>query len=134
MLFPPIFSDFEFYIFSKKGTSPSGAHTQPWSFVVVKNPALKSQIREIVEKEEEINYKKRMNNRWLKDLEKFRTNWIKPYLDDAPVLILVFKQVYSMNAEGERQEHYYNEISTSIACGILLAAIQVIFCKKLMAI
>lgn len=54
-----------------------------------------------------------------------RTNWVKEYLDTAPVLILVFKQVHGFAANGKKKVHYYNEISVSIACGILLAALQV---------
>ncbi|PKU36360.1 iodotyrosine dehalogenase 1 [Limosa lapponica baueri] len=54
------------------GTSPSGAHTEPWTFVVVEDPYLKHKIREIVEEEEEINYKKRMGDRWVNDLKRLR--------------------------------------------------------------
>lgn len=106
------------------GTAPSGAHTEPWTFVVVKDPDMKHQIREIIEEEEEINYMKRMGPRWVTDVRKLRTNWIKEYLDTAPVLILVFKQVHSFAASGEKKIHHYSEISVSIACGILLAALQ----------
>ncbi|XP_006978160.1 iodotyrosine deiodinase 1 [Peromyscus maniculatus bairdii] len=106
------------------GTAPSGAHTEPWTFVVVKDPDVKHKIREIIEEEEEINYMKRMGERWVTDLKKLRTNWIKEYLDTAPVLILVFKQVHGFAANGKKKVHYYNEISVSIACGILLAALQ----------
>uniref|UniRef100_A0A672V3N0 iodotyrosine deiodinase n=1 Tax=Strigops habroptila TaxID=2489341 RepID=A0A672V3N0_STRHB len=106
------------------GTSPSGAHTEPWTFVVVQDPYLKHKIREIVEEEEEINYKKRMGDRWVNDLKRLRTNWIKEYLDTAPYLILIFKQVYGWLPNGKKKTHYYNEISVSIACGILLAALQ----------
>lgn len=55
-----------------EGTSPSGAHTEPWTFVVVQDPNLKHKIREIVEEEEEINYKKRMGDRWVNDLKRLR--------------------------------------------------------------
>ncbi|XP_077005359.1 iodotyrosine deiodinase 1 [Tamandua tetradactyla] len=106
------------------GTAPSGAHTEPWTFVVVKDPDMKHKIREIIEEEEEINYKKRMGHKWVTDLKKLRTNWIKEYLDTAPVLILIFKQVHGFAANGKKKVHYYNEISVSIACGILLAALQ----------
>uniref|UniRef100_A0A8C0WXP8 Iodotyrosine deiodinase 1 n=1 Tax=Castor canadensis TaxID=51338 RepID=A0A8C0WXP8_CASCN len=109
---------------SVPGTAPSGAHTEPWTFVVVKNPDMKHKIREIIEEEEEINYRKRMGHRWVTDLKKLRTNWVKEYLDTAPVLILIFKQVHGFAANGEKKVHYYNEISVSIACGILLAALQ----------
>uniref|UniRef100_A0A2K5DRZ8 Iodotyrosine deiodinase 1 n=1 Tax=Aotus nancymaae TaxID=37293 RepID=A0A2K5DRZ8_AOTNA len=107
------------------GTAPSGAHTEPWTFVVVKDPDMKHKIRKIIEEEEEINYMKRMGHRWVSDLKKLRTNWIKEYLDTAPVLILIFKQVHGFAANGKKKVHYYNEISVSIACGILLAALQV---------
>ncbi|XP_066104415.1 iodotyrosine deiodinase 1 [Saccopteryx bilineata] len=106
------------------GTAPSGAHTEPWTFVVVKDPDTKHRVREIIEEEEEINYLKRMGQRWVADLKKLRTNWIKEYLDTAPVLILIFKQVHGFAANGKRKVHYYNEISVSIACGMLLAALQ----------
>ncbi|XP_034525182.1 iodotyrosine deiodinase 1 [Ailuropoda melanoleuca] len=106
------------------GTAPSGAHTEPWTFVVVKDVDVKHKIREIIEEEEEINYLRRMGRQWVTDLKKLRTNWIKEYLDTAPVLILIFKQVHGFAANGKRKVHYYNEISVSIACGILLAALH----------
>ncbi|KAF6733381.1 Iodotyrosine dehalogenase 1 [Oryzias melastigma] len=106
------------------GTAPSGAHTEPWTFVVVSDQETKSQIRNIVEEEEEMNYRQRMGDKWVHDLAKFRTNWIKEYLDVAPYLILIFKQTYGILPNGKKKTHYYNEISVSISCGILLAALQ----------
>ncbi|KAG9484110.1 hypothetical protein GDO78_009819 [Eleutherodactylus coqui] len=106
------------------GTSPSGAHTEPWTFVVVEDPEVKHKIREIIEEEEEINYRKRMGDKWVTDLKKLKTNWVKEYLDSAPYLILIFKQVYGVLSDNRKKTHYYNEISVSIACGILLAALQ----------
>nr|CAD7394324.1 unnamed protein product [Timema cristinae] len=38
------------------GTAPSGAHTEPWTYVVVSDDEMKNKIREIVEEEEHINY------------------------------------------------------------------------------
>uniref|UniRef100_UPI00398F36CE iodotyrosine deiodinase n=1 Tax=Pristiophorus japonicus TaxID=55135 RepID=UPI00398F36CE len=105
------------------GTAPSGAHTEPWTFVVIQDPEIKHQIREIIEEEEEINYKKRMGKTWVADIKQVRTNWIKDYLDTAPYLILIFKQTYGILPTGKKT-HYYNEISVSISCGILLAALQ----------
>uniref|UniRef100_A0A3Q3WQL7 iodotyrosine deiodinase n=1 Tax=Mola mola TaxID=94237 RepID=A0A3Q3WQL7_MOLML len=104
------------------GTAPSGAHTEPWTFVVVSDPMIKHQIRQIVEKEEEVNYRQRMGDKWINDLAK--TNWIKEYLDVAPYLILIFKQTHGILPNNKKRIHYYNEISVSIACGILLAALQ----------
>ncbi|XP_051775264.1 iodotyrosine deiodinase 1 [Erpetoichthys calabaricus] len=106
------------------GTAPSGAHTEPWSFVVVSDPETKHGIREIIEEEEEINYRQRMGEKWVNDLKRLRTNWVKEYLDSAPYLILIFKQVYGLISSGQKKTHYYNEISVAISCGILLAALQ----------
>ncbi|XP_063079555.1 iodotyrosine deiodinase [Engraulis encrasicolus] len=106
------------------GTAPSGAHTEPWTFVVVSDAETKHKIRLIVEEEEEINYRQRMGDKWVKDLERLRTNWVKEYLDVAPYLILIFKQAYGILPNGKKKTHYYNEISVSIACGLLLAALH----------
>lgn len=106
------------------GTAPSGAHTEPWTFVVVSDPDTKHQIRLIVEEEEEVNYKQRMGDKWVHDLARLKTNWIKEYLDVAPYLILIFKQTYGILPNGKKKTHYYNEISVCISCGILLAALQ----------
>ena len=38
------------------GSAPSGANHQPWHFVAIKNPAIKSEIRKAAEKEEEAFY------------------------------------------------------------------------------
>jgi len=78
-----------------------------------------------VEREEEINYKKRMGVKWTTDLSPLRTNWMKEYLTIAPYLILVFKQIYGILPNGKKKVHYYQEMSVSIACGILITAIQV---------
>lgn len=59
-------------LFFRAGTAPSGAHTEPWTFVVVSDPETKHQIRLIVEEEEEMNYRQRMGDKWVHDLAKFR--------------------------------------------------------------
>ncbi|XP_039981570.1 iodotyrosine deiodinase 1 [Xiphias gladius] len=106
------------------GTAPSGAHTEPWTFVVVSDTEMKHRIRLIVEEEEEMNYRQRMGDKWVHDLAKLKTNWIKEYLDVAPYLVLIFKQTYGNLPNSKKKTHYYNEISVSISCGILLAALQ----------
>ncbi len=110
------------------GTSPSGAHTEPWTFVVVSKASVKAQIRQIVEEEELLNYEKRMGQQWVSDLARVNTNWRKPYLETAPYLVIVFKQLYGVAPDGSRKTHYYSEISVAIAVGLMLAAIQVSCC------
>ncbi|XP_063920446.1 iodotyrosine deiodinase 1 [Zophobas morio] len=111
-------------IIKTAGTAPSGAHTEPWTYAVVTSLEMKQKIREIIEEEEEINYKKRMGKVWTTDLKPFKTNWVKEYLTEAPCLILVFKQMYSFRADQKKKLHYYNEQSVSIATGILLTAVH----------
>src|SRR5256885_4418056 len=41
------------------GTAPSGAHQQPWTFVVVSDPTLKQEIRSGAEEEERDFYERR---------------------------------------------------------------------------
>ncbi|KAH8418192.1 hypothetical protein KR222_000148, partial [Zaprionus bogoriensis] len=106
------------------GTAPSGAHTEPWTFCVVQKSALKQAVRELVEHEEQINYSTRMHAQWVTDLRPLQTTAVKPYLTEAPYLILIFKQTHGTTADGRRKLHYYNEISTSIATGVLLCALQ----------
>ena len=93
--------------------------------MVVTDKALKKEIREIVEEEERINYAKRMGEKWVNDICFLQTTWSKPYLDNAPYLIMIFKQVHGYETDGGKKIHYYNEMSVCISTGLLLAAIQV---------
>lgn len=58
------------------GTAPSGAHTEPWTFVVVSDLDTKHKIRLIVEEEEEVNYRQRMGDKWVHDLARLRWTYL----------------------------------------------------------
>tara|TARA_B110000008_G_scaffold64403_1_gene64625 strand:- start:340 stop:993 length:654 start_codon:yes stop_codon:yes gene_type:complete len=103
--------------------APSGANKQPWKFVVVKDENIKKKIRIAAEKEEKKFYEHRATEEWLKDLNKFGTDWNKPFLENAPALIIVFRQSYDNSGDGNRKNYYVNE-SVGIACGFLLMALQ----------
>lgn len=103
-------------------TAPSGAHKQPWTFCLVGDPAIKQRIRQAAEAEERINYGGRMSQEWLHDLEPFGTTWQKPFLEEAPWLVVVFKRVYEVEADGHKHPNYYVNESVGIATGLLLAA------------
>ena len=103
--------------------APSGANKQPWKFVVVKDENIKKKIRIAAEKEEKKFYEHRATEEWLKDLNKFGTDWNKPFLENAPALIIVFRQSYDNIGGGKRKNYYVNE-SVGIACGFLLMALQ----------
>lgn len=104
-------------------TAPSGAHKQPWTFCLISDPEIKKKIRETAEEEEKISYSHRMPEDWKNDLKPLGTDWEKPFLEDAPYLIVVFKQSYGIQ-NGEKVQHYYVQESVGIACGFLIAAIH----------
>ncbi len=104
-------------------TAPSGAHKQPWTFCVVSDSTIKSEIRKAAEEEEYTNYHGRMNEEWLEDLAPFGTDWHKPFLEIAPYLIVVFKKSYEV-VNGQKRKCYYVQESVGLACGMLLAAIH----------
>ncbi len=104
-------------------SAPSGANKQPWTFVVVRDPAVKREIREAAEAEERENYERRFPEEWLRDLEPFGTDWRKEFLETAPYLIVAFAQDYGLDG-GDRHKHYYVRESVGLACGFLLAALH----------
>ncbi len=106
------------------GTAPSGANMQPWHFVVITDPAVKRQIREAAEAEEQEFYRRRASQEWLDALAPLQTNAQKPFLEAAPCLIAIFAQPHRVTPTGETIKHYYVNQSVGIATGILLAAVH----------
>jgi len=105
-------------------SAPSGANMQPWHFVVVGDPALKRKVREAAEAQERAFYEKRASEEWLGALSKIGTGPEKPFLEDAPYLIVVFAQRYGLTETGERVQHYYVNESVGIATGVLITALH----------
>ncbi len=105
-------------------TAPSGAHKQPWTFCIVSDPSIKSEIRKAAEQEEYQSYTNRMSEEWLEDLKPLQTDWKKPFLVTAPYLIVVFKKAYDLLPDGTKKTNYYVNESVGLACGFLLAAIH----------
>ncbi len=106
-------------------TAPSGAHRQPWTFVLVGDPELKRRIREAVEVEERENYLGgRMNEEWQDALRPLGTDWHKPFLEIVPWIVVVFEQRYGIGDDGERIHNYYVKESVGIATGMLLSALH----------
>ena len=104
-------------------SAPSGANKEPWQFSVVKDKSVKKKIRKAAETEEKKFYKERATEEWLKDLNKFETDWRKPFLEKAPALIVVFRQSYD-NRGGLKRKNYYVGESVGIASGFLITAIH----------
>src|SRR6266487_3269314 len=84
------------------GSAPSGANQQPWTFVVVSDPAVKERLREAAEREERLLYEKRASEEYLHALE----------------------QTYGLDEDGKRHKHYYVRESVGIAVGFLLASLH----------
>jgi iodotyrosine deiodinase len=106
-------------------TAPSGAHRQPWTFVVVGKPSLKRAIREAAEAEERRSYEGgRMPPEWREALAPLGTDWRKPHLEQAPWLVVLFEQTHGVEPDGSTRKHYYVRESVGIACGLFLVAIH----------
>ena len=90
-------------------TAPSGANKQPWHFVLVENEKVKKKIRIAAEKEEKEFYNHRASDDWLKDLNQFETDWKKPFLEEAPYLIVVFKEIYDLNGTKKKKLETFQE-------------------------
>jgi iodotyrosine deiodinase len=105
------------------GTAPSGANQQPWHFVAISDPVMKSAIRKAAEDEEEKFYSGAGGDAWLKALEPIGTDASKPHLDIAPWLIVVFAQRWG-ERDGARVKHYYVPESVGIATGMLITALH----------
>lgn len=106
-------------------SAPSGANRQPWHFVAISDPAVKSEIRRAAELEERSFYEGgRAPEEWLDALAPLGTGWRKPFLETAPWLVVVFKEVYGVTAEGDRTSNYYVTESVGIACGLFIACLH----------
>ncbi|CAM9113402.1 unnamed protein product, partial [Ectocarpus fasciculatus] len=107
------------------GTAPSGAHQQPWHFSIVKNMKLKRQIREIVEKEEQLNYDKRMKKTWVQDLDPiFKESALHKDGNMTFFIQSNFSAVFDcLRLSGEKSTHYYVKEGVGIAVGLFVAAL-----------
>jgi len=106
------------------GTASSGAHQQPWTFVVVADQDVKRRIRAAAEEEERRSYESRMPDEWLEALRPLGTDWRKPHIEDAPYVVVVFEQTYGRRPDGSKIKHYYVKESVGIAVGLLLASLH----------
>jgi nitroreductase len=106
-------------------TAPSGAHRQPWTFVVVGDPDMRRAIRIAAEHEERINYQGgRIGDEWRSHLAPLGTNSVKSFLEVAPWIVVVFEQRYGLDGGGQRMHNYYVKESVGIACGLFIAALH----------
>lgn len=106
-------------------TAPSGAHRQPWTFVLVGDRETKREMRLAAEREEHENYVGgRIPPHWRDALEPLGTDWHKPYLEIVPWIVVVFEQRHGVNDDGSRRHNFYVKESVGIACGMFIAALH----------
>jgi iodotyrosine deiodinase len=101
-------------------SAPSGAHVQPWRFVVVSDPDVRRRLRDAAEAEEREFYERRASTEWLGALSHLGTDAEKPFLEEAPGLIVVFE----VHRGPDSPRPYYVKESVGIAVGFLLAALH----------
>ena len=106
------------------GTAPNGANLQPWHFAVVRDPAVKREIRLAAEEEERAFYSGRAPQEWLDTLAPLGTDAAKPFLETAPVLVAIFMKNKVAGPDGKLRKTYYPKESVGIATGFLIAALH----------
>jgi len=71
--------------------APSGANIQPWRFMIITSSHIKRKVRKVCEQGEKKFYSHVKGD--LKDwLLKRALDWKKPFLEEAPVLLLVLSE------------------------------------------
>jgi nitroreductase len=106
------------------GTAPSGAHLQPWTFVAISNPELKTNIRQASEVEEKRFYEDRIPETWREVLAPLGTDFVKQHITEAPWLVVLFRHSQRARENGEMAPTYYSQESCGIAAGLFIAAIH----------
>lgn len=97
---------------------------QPWSFVLVTDQKLKTEIRKQAEQVEREFYARRISEEWKSRLKPLRTSCKKEFLEKAPYLICIFVQKYGVDSNGNEIKHYYPVESVGIATGFLISALH----------
>ncbi|MET1129072.1 MAG: nitroreductase family protein [Thermoproteota archaeon] len=81
-----------YYAVEVARNAPSGANRQPWRFLIVRDPAVKREIRRVCEEAE-----RRFHDNapeWMREwFNEKGITWEKPFLEEAPVLVLVLAKV-----------------------------------------
>ncbi|KAL6738235.1 hypothetical protein Aduo_011805 [Ancylostoma duodenale] len=108
------------------GCSPSAGNTQPWKFCIVVDDDRKAEIRALIEADEKENHIKRKGegSEWVMGISQLQQTWRRPYLTDAPLLLVVCHEIFTSVEDKRIRLFHYNQMSTALAVGMLLSAIQ----------
>ncbi|MCE4606287.1 MAG: nitroreductase family protein [Desulfurococcales archaeon] len=95
--------------------APSGANRQPWRFIIIFDPEIKRGVRHLCEEWERKFHESQSLPKWFKEwLEERNISWEKPFLEEAPALIIVL---------ADKKAPYSRE-STWLAIGYILLALE----------
>ncbi len=104
-------------------TAPSGAHQQPWTFVLVKDPEVRPAHPggRRARGEGEL---RRAPRRGVAGRAASAGHGRGEGPHDGRALIVVFQQRYWLGEDGAKRKHYYVDESVGIAVGMLLTALH----------
>ena len=105
------------------GSAPNGANLQPWHFSIIKDNKIKKKIRKAAEKEEKNFYNFKAPQTWLEALKPLGTDSNKKFLENAPVLIVIFEKKITVK-DNKKIKNYYVKESVGIATGILISCLH----------
>lgn len=106
------------------GLAPNGADKQPWHFAIVTSGDMKKRIRDKSEEIETEFYANKISDEWKADLSKLSVNCEKPFLTEAPCLIVIFKVMYREMEDGTLDKNYYVNESVGLSTGFLINALH----------
>ncbi|EPB76816.1 nitroreductase family protein [Ancylostoma ceylanicum] len=110
----------------RRSCSPSAGNAQPWKFCIVVDDNRKAEIRSLIEADEKDNHVQRKGegSEWVMGISQLQQTWRRPYLTDAPLLLVVCHEIFTSVEDKTVRLFHYNQISTAIAVGMLVSAIQ----------
>jgi nitroreductase len=76
--------------------APSGSNKQPWHFLIIDNPSVKTQVRQAAEEGEKTFYDT-ISSKRRNAYKAMGNSWQKPMLENAPILIAVVADMSSPN-------------------------------------
>ncbi len=105
-------------------SAPNGANKQPWYFSVIIDEQMKNEIQKKAEAVEEEFYQHKISEIWKQDLKHLHVNAKKEFLSEAGCLIVIFKQMYTLDVKGNLHPNYYVNESVGIATGMLIQCLH----------
>lgn len=118
----PVDKDLIRYAIEAAVRAPSGVNRQPWRFVAISDPSIKTMVGEIACEEETAQKQERKSSSLVNAIAPFGPDKAKPYFDDASWLIAIFAQ--KLDPSTGEHDLFYVEESVGIATGMLVTGLH----------